>query len=255
MKIIAITNQKGGVAKSTTAVNLSASLAIEGHKTLLIDLDQQANSSQGVDITPNNFNHGTADLFENPKMSLTSAVNSTAIQYLSVIPSDLSLGQVEWDLLMNYKPEHTRILKNKIKAIESDFDYVIIDCPPNVGLFTMNALMVADRVLIPVSLDFYAIVGIKYLYTNIDQIRMAGNKTLKVLGIVRTLWDKRPILGREISHNLELDYPGKLFETIITQSIKIKESAVNKIPVVMYDHKSQASMQYKSLLNEVLSRW
>jgi chromosome partitioning protein len=254
-KIISIANQKGGVAKTTTSVNLGACLAMAGYKTLLIDSDPQANATQSI-IGGAIFDHGTAHLFENPKSVLSSVVNVTPIENLYLVPSDLSLSQVEWQLLKNYKSSHTMILRDKIRSLNKDnFDYVVIDCPPSLGLFSLNALMCADRVLIPIGLDIFSLVGLKYLLNTTNEIRMNGNKTLKILGIVRTMWDLRLSLAKELTESLESDYPDKLLKSIIRNTVRIRESIISQMPIVISEPSSPASEQYKELMKEVLDRW
>ena len=254
-KVIAILNQKGGVAKTVTAINLAASLAITGYKTLIIDADPQANCSQSIGVTA--FDHGTAELFETESASITAMVNKTTIENLSIIPSDLSLSQVEWQLLKNYRAAHTAILRDKLNKIKekNHFDYCIIDCPPSLGLFSLNALIAADRVLIPVGLDPFALIGLKYLTSTVDEIRMSTNKSLRILGIVRTMWDMRVTLAKEISESMERDYPTKIFNTIIKHTVRIKESVIAQVPIVIYEPSAPAAQQYVELTKEVMHKW
>lgn len=253
METLAVINQKGGVGKTTTSINMAATIAAMGFKTLAIDMDPQSNMSQSLGIM--SFDSGTPNLFEDPKATLSKSINETSITDLSIIPADLSLAQVEWELLKSFKGTHTSILRDKLKARTDEFDYCIIDCPPSLGIFSLNALIAADRVLIPVGLDPFGLIGIKYLINTITDIRMNVNKQLKILGIARTMWDMRPRLGRDISASLEEDYPGKVLETIIKMNIRVKESAVAQMPVVIYEPSAPAAIQYVELTKEVLWRW
>ena len=253
IRVICICNQKGGVNKTTIAVNLATSLANKGHKTLLIDIDSQGNASQNLGIT--SFDSGTANLFEDSKVMIKDTINPTKIMNLSIIPSDLSLSQVEWDLLKKFKQNNVSILRDKMEMIKEDFNYCVIDCPPSLGLFTLNALIASDRVLVPIIIDPFAVIGTKYLNMVVDDIRMNTNKKLKMLGIIRTMWDMRLILGKEIGQNLEQDYSGKLFKTIIQTSVRVKESCVAQIPIVNYEPTCPISMQYNELTEEVLAKW
>jgi len=253
MRVLAIANQKGGVARTTTAVNIAAALAEKGHKVVLVDVDPQSNCSHAVGVMA--FDYGVPDLFLDKKVTFDQAINKTVIENLYVVPSDLSLSQVEWDLLKDYKGSHMAILRNKLNSSKQDFDYVIIDCPPSFGLFTINALVAAHRVLIPVGLDPYSLIGLKYLMTTIDSVRMGANKGLQIAGIVRTLWDMRPILQKEISEALKKEYPNKLYDAIIKNNVRVKEAAIAQMPVVSYEPSAPASVQYRELAEEVLSKW
>jgi chromosome partitioning protein len=253
METLAVINQKGGCSKTTTSVNMAATIAAMGFKTLLVDMDPQSNLSQSLGIVA--FDMGTPNLFEDQKTALNKCINETSITNLYIIPSDLSLAQVEWELLKTFKGTHTSILRDKLKENIEEFDYCIIDCPPSLGIFSLNALIAADRVLIPVGLDPFGLIGIKYLVNTITDIRMSVNKQLKILGIARTMWDMRQRLGREISGSIERDYPGKVLETIIKMNVSVKESAVAQMPLVNYDPSAPAAIQYKELTTEVLQKW
>jgi chromosome partitioning protein len=253
LKVIAIANQKGGVAKTTTSVNVGACLAMAGHKTLLIDLDPQGNATQSLNVK--SFDHGTAELFES-NIPLMSAVNKTSLENLSIIPSDLSLAQVEWNLLRNFRATHTTILRDKIKMIkDNNFDYCVIDCPPSLGLFSLNALMASQRVLIPVALDAFGLYGVRYLSSVIADIQKNSNKDLQIVGIVRTIWDTRQNIAREMSESLERDYPTKLLKAFIKSAVRIKESVIYKLPIVASERSSAPALQYRALTKEVLEKW
>lgn len=232
---------------------MAATIATMGFKTLVIDMDPQSNLSQSLGIV--SFNFGAPNLFEDPETTLSKSINETSITNLSIIPSDLSLAQVEWELLKSFKGSNTSILRDKLKTGSEEFDYCIIDCPPSLGIFSLNALIAADRILIPVGLDPFGLIGIRYLCNTITDIQMSINKKLKILGIVRTMWDMRQRLGREISENMEKDYPGKVLETIIKMNIRVKESAVAQIPLVIYEPTAPAALQYVQLTQEAFRKW
>ena len=252
MNKLALINQKGGCSKTTTAINLAAALAEKGHKVLVVDLDPQSNCSQNVGIMA--FDYGTPELFRNDKTSVEKMINKTKVENLDIIPSNLALTQIEWQLLKSYKASHVNILGEKLKDING-YDFCIIDCPPSLGLFSLNALVACDRILVPVGLDMFALIGLKYLMSTVDEIRMSRNKKLQLLGIVRTMWDFRPRMADEISGSLQKDYPTKLMKTIIKSNAKIRESVSFKMPVVNYEPKMAAAIQYRELMQEVLEKW
>lgn len=249
-KVIVVTNQKGGIAKTTTSIHLAACAAKNGYKTLLVDVDPQANASIGVGVKPIDFDHGIADIFENPRIDIKSAIVKTNYENLYLLPSDQSLAKVEWEMWHNYKPEFSLILKNKLDELKDDF-WVIIDTPPSLGIFTINALTAANWVVIPVAPDPYALVGLKYLSQTIEDIRYTTNKKLKVMGFLRTIWDDRSNLVKDIDSELNEMFPGKVFETAIRINVRLKEAAVAGMPVIEYDPKASSSEAYMQFYKEV----
>lgn len=254
MKIIAVTNQKGGVAKTTTSIHLAACAAQAGHKVLLVDVDPQANSSLGLGVRPKDFEYGSADIFEDPEIEIKKALYKTNFNNLYVLPSDQSLARVEWEMWHDYKPEHALILKNKLYELDDDF-IVIIDTPPSLGIFTINALVAANGVVVPVAPDPYALIGLKYLNQTIDDIRFSSNKKLKVYGFIRTMWDDRSNLSKDIDQQLNEMFPAKIFNTTIRINVRIREAAVAGMPVIEYEPSAPSSIAYQELYKEVKEIW
>lgn len=253
-KIITVANQKGGVAKTATSIHLAASAARDGYKVILIDADPQANASLGLSVKPRDFEYGTSDIFDNPNISLEAALYKTKVDNLYLVPSDQSLARVEWEMWQNYEPQYSMIIKNKADQLKGDY-IIVIDTPPSLGIFTINALTAATGVIVPVTPDPYAIIGLKYLQQTIDDIRFSVNKKLKILGFVKTMWDERSNLAREIGSQLEDMFLTKLFKTPIKINVRLKEAAIAGMPVYDFEPSASSSIAYQELYKEVSERW
>lgn len=250
-EIITICNQKGGVGKTTTAVNLAACLAAAEKKTLLIDIDAQGNATTGVGIDKATLDGTIYDVLIDDH-DFSSVLKSTSLEYLKVIPANHDLAGAEVELVGVIGRE-TR-LKDRLQPILSEFDFVIIDSPPSLGLLTLNALSAASSVLIPVQCEYYAMEGIANLYRTIELVRDRINPDLKVRGIVLTMYDKRNNLSLQVSENIRSYFKEKVFQVIIPRNVKLSEAPSHGRPIILYDVNSKGALAYFELTQEILNR-
>ncbi len=249
--IIAIANQKGGVGKTTTAINLAAALAIKGYETLLVDLDPQANSSMSfLDI--HDLDSTVYDALTNPEISLEQVLQPTKTPKLSVAAANLGLAKLEAKLVGELDAHYR--LKDQLDPIHEKFDYVIIDTPPTLGLITVNAMVAATHVLIPIQSSYFALEGTDDLLETIDKIKLRPNPNLQILGAVITLYDKRTILARDIRNEIEKVFGDKLFTTTISKSVRLEESPAYRESILTFAPKSSGAFEYYKLSEEVVSR-
>ncbi|WP_035587705.1 ParA family protein [Hippea jasoniae] len=245
MKTIAITNQKGGVGKTTTAINLGASLAVLGKKVLIIDMDPQANATSGLGISKDIcIYHALIG-----KRTLKSLITQTETDNLYLVPSNISLIGAEVELVN--QPHKEKILKQLLKDVK-DFDYVLIDCPPSLGFLTVNALVAADSVLVPVQCEYYAMEGLAQLLHTINLVKKTFNPLLKIEGILLTMHDKRNNLSKQVEMELKRHFPKYIFKTLIPRNVRLSEAPSFGKSVIAYDLKCPGSQSYLSLAKEVL---
>jgi chromosome partitioning protein len=249
---ITIANQKGGVGKTTTAINLSAALAAKGLKTLLVDVDPQGNSSMSfIDVTPE-----FATVYEalvEPNVTMRDVIlPADRVEHLHVAPSRVSLAKIE-STLLGELDGHYR-LKDALEPVQDEFDFVIIDTPPTLGLITINALVAASHVLIPIQSSYFALEGTDDLLETIDKIKQRANPQLQILGALITLYDKRTVLSRDIHEQISEVFGDKLFETVITKSVRLEESPAYKESIFNFAPKSSGAFEYYKLSEEVLGR-
>ena len=249
--IVAIANQKGGVGKTTTAVNLAAALAMRGKKTLLIDLDPQANSSISF-LDLRTVVRSTYDAIAEPACALTDVIMRAPVDNLFVAPARIGLAKLE-ARLVGELDAHFR-LKDKIQALNGDFANIVIDCPPALGLLTVNALVAATHLLIPIQSSYFALEGTDDLLETIEKVRLRPNPALKLLGVVITMHDKRTALARDIRAQIQKVFGGKVFNTVITKSVRLEESPAYKESIFTFAPDSTGASEYYRLCEEVIDR-
>src|SRR5450631_2598058 len=250
-KVIAIANQKGGVGKTTTAINLAASLAVLEYKTLLVDADPQANSTTGVGFDLHNINTGVYDCMVNDT-SAKDVILKTEIPYLDLMPSHIDLVGAEIEMI-NY-PDRESVLKNILKEVKDQYDFIIIDCSPSLGLITVNALTAADSVLVPVQAEFFALEGLGKLLNTIKIVQSRLNVSLAIEGILMTMYDGRLRLCNQVVSEVRKHFDEMVFSTIIHRNSKISEAPSVGKPVILYDAYSKGAMNYLNLAKEVLQK-
>lgn len=248
-QIIAVSNQKGGVGKTTTSVNLAASLAAVGFKTLLIDLDPQRNASVGVSVDAKKKNVYS---FLSDQCSFDESVYETFVPHLYIMPSTVNLAALELECAGHKDREY--ILKSKLFDQARSFDFVFIDCPPSFGLLSLNAWITANFVLVPLQCEYYALEGLVFLLDNILKIKKTFNDQLSISGIVLTMYDKRSILSQQIEDDVRQNLNDKVFKTVIPRNVKIAEAPSHGKPVLFYDIRCPGSVAYLDLAKEFLAR-
>lgn len=250
-KIIGIANQKGGVGKTTTAINLAASLAALDKKTLLVDADPQANSTSGLGFDPREKRNSIYEAMVEGA-DPASIVLPTEIESLSLFPSHIDLVGAEVEMI-NLEERETR-MKKALSALRDSFDYIIIDCSPSLGLITVNALTASDSVIIPVQCEFFALEGLGKLLSTIRIIQSRLNKALTIEGILLTMYDSRLRLSNQVVEEVKQHFQDMVFETIIPRNIKLSESPSYGIPAILHDADSKGSIAYLNLAREIVSR-
>ena len=250
-RVIAIANQKGGVGKTTTAINLSAALAEKNKQVLLIDLDPQGNATSGVGMDKTQLENTVYDLILG-EISIQECIEYTEFENFYMIPSNVDLAAAEIELIGI--PQKEFIIRKEVEKIKDKFDFVVIDCPPSLNLLTINAMTTADTVLVPIQCEYYALEGLSQLIHTINLVRERLNPYLDIEGIVFTMYDARTNLSLQVVENVRANVKQRVYATIIPRNVRLAEAPSHGYPITIYDSKSAGAESYRSLAEEVINR-
>ncbi len=251
MKVISLVNQKGGVGKTTTAVSLASYIGKKKKKVLLIDLDPQANATSGLGIEKNELENTTYDLLIN-ETPVAEVILETSAQNVDIIASNINLAGAEVELVNAISREN--ILRTAVEEIRDDYDYIIIDCPPSLGLLTINALTASDGIIIPIQGEYYALEGLSQLVETINIVKKKLNPDIEILGVVLTMFDMRTQLSKQVKEEVEDYFKKKVFKTIIPRNVRLAEAPSHGLAISDYDKSSKGAKAYEALAAEVIKR-
>lgn len=251
-KVVAIANQKGGVGKSTTAINLGAGLALQGERVLVIDLDPQGNTSSGLGIDRSSIELSTYELLVDDDVSITDILEPTSVKGLHVVPATIELAGAEIELVSLFSREQR--LKNGLAEVLDDYDFILIDCPPSLGLLTINGLTAADEVLIPIQCEYYALEGVSQLTRNIALVKQNINPELEVEGVLLTMFDGRTTLASDVASQVREHFADTTYKTVIPRTVRLSEAPSYGEPIEAYDPMSRGAIAYRELAREFRRR-
>lgn len=249
-KVIAIVNQKGGVGKTTTSINLSACLAYKGKNVLLIDIDPQGNTTSGLGFDKKAVRKSIYDVIIND-VEMIEAIRDTGLEHLKICPSNIQLAGAEIELVSMISREMR--VSSAIDTVKSNYDYIIMDCPPSLGLLTLNALTAADTVLVPIQCEYYALEGLSQLMDTIKLVKKHLNKKLEVEGVVLTMFDARTNLSMQVVEEVRKHFNSKVYRTVIPRSVRLSEAPSYGLSIIQYDEKSKGAEAYLELADEVMN--
>lgn len=250
-RVIAVANQKGGVGKTTTAINLSASLVEAGKKVLTIDMDPQGNASSGLGLNKNEIEDTAYQLIIG-NAEIEECIQEGVLDNLSVVVSDVNLAGAEIELIGVEAKEY--ILKNEVDKIRNQYDYIIIDCPPSLNTLTVNAMTTADSVLVPIQCEFYALEGLSQLMYSIELVQERLNENLEIEGILFTMYDGRNCLSQQVVENVKENLDHHIYDTLVPRNVRLAEAPSHGLPINLYDPRSAGAVAYRRLAKEIIER-
>ena len=248
-RTISISNQKGGVGKTTTAVNLSSCIAVAEHKVLVVDMDPQANTTSGFGIDPNSVGNSVYEVLIND-LNINEAIIKTQLGYLDLLPSHVRLVGAELEMVGAITRE--KILEHALTHLATPYDYIFIDCPPSLGLLTLNALTAADSILIPIQCEYYALEGLSQLLNTVRLVQKHLNTRLEIEGVLLTMFDGRLNLSRQVAEDVKKYFGDKVYKSVILRNVRLSEAPSHGKPIILYDAVSSGAENYMSLATEIL---